>query len=54
MSTTIHRRDFARLGLALGAGGWKLFGATTGIEDALRAGIDKHKIPALTAIVANG
>jgi methyl acetate hydrolase len=51
--STINRRDFARLGLALGAGGWKLFGAT-GLDEVLRAGIDKHKIPALTAIVSNG
>ena len=52
--STINRRDFARLGLALGAGGWKLFGATSGLDEALRSGVDKHKIPALTAIVANG
>ncbi|HEY4363489.1 MAG TPA: serine hydrolase domain-containing protein [Bryobacteraceae bacterium] len=54
--STLHRRDFARLSLALGAyvsSRAKLFGATS-LDETFRAGVAKHKIPALTATVAQG
>jgi methyl acetate hydrolase len=54
--STLNRRDFARFSLALGAyasSRARLFGATS-LDETFRAGIAKHKIPALTAIVAHG
>ena len=54
--STLNRRDFARASLALGAyasSRANLFGATS-LDETFRSGVAKHKIPALTAIVASG
>ena len=49
---TINRREFSQLALALGAS-VRSFGGAVSIDDTLRTGIEKRKIPAVTAVVAN-
>src|SRR5262245_45453722 len=49
---SITRREFGGAVLVLGSGARKLFGAT-GLDEALRTGAQKHKIPAVVAMVAN-
>ena len=47
---TITRRQFGAIALVLGARPGRLFGAT-GLDDALRATLQRRKIPAATAMV---
>src|SRR5438067_3492817 len=49
----ISRREFGGLALAVGAAR-NLFGAPADIGAVLREGVQRHKIPAATAVVANG
>jgi methyl acetate hydrolase len=49
--TNINRREFSQLALALGASVRSLRGAVS-IDDTLRRGIERRKIPAVTAMVA--
>src|SRR5437588_8177828 len=48
----INRREFGGLALAMGAAR-NLFAGPTDIGEALRDGVQRHKIPAATAVVAN-
>ena len=44
-----NRREFSQLALALGASA-RSFGGTVSIDDALRGGMERRKIPAVTAV----
>ena len=48
---TINRREFSQLALALGAS-VRSFGGAVSIDDTLRNGMERRKIPAVTAVVA--
>ena len=47
----INRREFSQLALALGAS-VPSFGGAVSIDDTLRGGMERRKIPAVTAVVA--
>ena len=47
----INRREFSQLALALGASA-RSFGGGVSIDDTLRSGIERRKIPAVTAVAA--
>jgi len=47
----INRREFSQLALALGAS-VRSFGGAVSIDDTLRGGMERRKIPAVTAVVA--
>lgn len=49
--SSINRREFSQLALALGASARSLHGGTS-IDDTLRSGIQRRNIPAVTATVA--
>jgi methyl acetate hydrolase len=50
----ITRRQFGGAALVLGTQTRRLFGAASSIGDTLRLGIERRKIPCVTAAVANG
>src|SRR5215475_3615850 len=53
----LNRRQFSELALALGAQARRIFGASggsAGIDETLRSGIARRKIPAVVGMAANG
>ena len=52
--TQLNRRQFAGLALSLGAGAARLSGGSATIDETLRSGIDRRKIPAAVGMFASG
>ncbi len=52
--TQLNRRQFAGLAVSLGAGAARLSGGSATIDETLRSGIDRRKIPAVVGMFANG
>ena len=51
--TQLNRRQFASLALSLGAGAARLSGGSATIDETLRSGIDRRKIPAAVGMFAS-
>src|SRR5450759_10923 len=51
--TQLYRRQFAGLALSLGAAGARLSGGSATIDETLRSGIDRRKIPAAVGMFAS-
>ena len=49
---TFNRRQFGGVMLGLGAQARRMWGATSGVDNAIRAGMAKHKIPTVVAMAA--
>ena len=52
--TQLNRRQFASLAVSLGAGAARLSGGSATIDETLRSGIDRRKIPAAVGMFASG
>ncbi len=52
--TQLNRRQFAGLAVSLGSGAARLSGGSATIDETLRSGIDRRKIPAAVGMFASG